>query len=347
MSTPPASAPESLFDAGTLTLIRIIRDYYTEESARALIESIRWSNGRTCPHCGVVNDSALLEGKSHRPGLYWCRSCEKQFTVMVGTIFEDSHIPLNKWLLAFYMMAASKTQISALQLQRQLELGSYRTAWFMCHRIRFALSETPDPNDKLSGTVEVDETWVGGLAKNAHGSRIPRKTAVVAFLERGGRVRTQIVPAVNKEEVGVLLKKHVEKSAVLNTDESNVYPESASYFAGHDTVNHSKDEYVRQDRFTGRVATTNAVEGFFGNTKRSIDGTHHAVSPDYLALYLAELDHKFNTRAASDGARTVDGVARIEGKRLSLRPMKTACKPGVETSKLVARKIRTDAKGAA
>ncbi len=257
----------------------------------------------------------------------------------VGTIFEDSHIPLNKWMIAFYRMCASKTQVSALQLQRELELGSYRTAWFMCHRIRFALSD-PNPTDKLTGTIEADETYFGGK-RRGHGRGPQGKTAVVSLLERGGRVRSKVVASANKETVGVLLSKNVEKSAVLNTDESRIYTEAGTYFAGHDTVNHREEEYGRHDKETGRHATTNAVEGFFGNTKRSLDGTHHRVSPKHLPLYMNEIDHKFNERNVSDGARTVRGIAKVEGKRLTLRPTKDAAREGEMPSVALAAKAPT------
>jgi transposase-like protein len=243
--------------------------------------------------------------------------CDDQFTVTVGTVCEGSHIPLNKWLIAFYMMCASKTQISALQVQRHLELGSYRSAWFMCHRIRFALQDIM-PADKLDGTVEADETYVGGKKRGKGRGYTGNKTAVVSLVERGGRVRSQVVAKVTGAALDGLLKKHVAASAHLNTDEAPLYTKPGKAFASHDTVNHRAEEYVRRDE-SGRLATTNTAEGFFGNSKRSLDGTHHHVSGKHLPLYLAELDYKYNTRRETDGARTALGIPKIAGKRLMLR----------------------------
>jgi hypothetical protein len=167
------------------------------------------------------------------------------------------------------------------------------------------------------------------------------------MLERGGRVRSRIVPSVDKDTLGVVLKNNVDYHAVLNTDENKGYTEAGSYYAAHDRVNHSQDEYVRRDATTGRVATINAAEGYFGNTKRSIDGTHHAVSPSHLDLYLAETDHKFNTRKITDGERTVDAVQKIEGKRLTLRPTNQKTSDGKPSPALVASEDRPDAKRSA
>lgn len=309
-----------------LTLMEVMRRFSTEEAAREYMESIRWPNGPVCPHCGNANGAKISKIAANpaakvRPGLHHCAKCDQQFTVTVGTVCEDSHIPLNKWLVAFYMMCASKTQISALQLQRQLEIGSYRSAWFLCHRIRFALKEV-DPSDgggKLKGTVEADETYIGGKRRGHGRGYVGNKASVVSLVERGGRVRSTVVEKVTGEELDRLLKAHIRRSAHLNTDESPVYTETGKQFASHDTVNHSIEEYGRHDKATGRHATTNTAEGFFGNTKRSLDGTHHHVSRQHLPLYLAELDYKYNERDVSDGQRTNGAIARISGKRLMLR----------------------------
>jgi hypothetical protein len=225
------------------------------------------------------------------------------------------------------MMCASKTQVSALQLQRQLELGSYRSALFMCHRIRYALKDS-FPSDMLTGTVEADETYIGGKARGKGRGFTGNKTAVVSLVERGGRVRSQVAHMVNGDAMGKLLRKHVARSANLNTDESPVYKTVGKDFASHDTVNHSQEEYSRDDAATGRKATTNTVEGFFGNSKRSIDGTHHNISAEHMDLYFAELDFKYNTRKVSDGERTVMAIKKVEGKRLMLKRPKAAA--GVE-----------------
>ena len=308
-----------------LTLMTVMQRFSTEESARAYFEGVRWANGRSCPHCGNADESriyALTANRSAkiRQGMYKCAECRDTFTVTVGTVMEDSHIPLNKWLIAFYMMCASKTQISAMQLQRQLELGSYRTAWFMCHRIRFALADA-FPIGKLSGTVEADETYIGGKVRGRGRAYKGNKTAVVSLVERGGSVRSRVVDHVTGEAITKLLKEHVSEEAQLHTDESNLYAKVGQEFASHETVNHSIEEYARTAEDGARV-TTNTAEGFFGNSKRSIDGTHHSISHKHTGLYFAELDHKCNTRKVTDGERTVVGIRRMEGKRLTLKPLR-------------------------
>lgn len=309
-----------------LTLMKIMQRFSTEESAREYIENLRWPNGPVCPHCGNCAEGRVYKvtantGKKIRAGLYKCAECSDQFTVTVGTVMEDSHIPLHKWLVAFYVMCASKTQVSALQLQRQLELGSYRSAWFLCHRIRFALKDS-EPVAQLSGTVEADETYIGGKRKGHGRGYVGNKTAVVSLVERDGRVRSQVVEKVSGTEITKLLRAHVSRDAHLNTDESPLYKKVGKQFVSHDVVNHSREEYGYTDIMSGRLATTNTVEGFFGNSKRAIDGTHHHISKRHVSLYFAELDYKYNTRKATDGARTTEGLRSIGGKRLMLRAPK-------------------------
>ena len=305
-----------------LTLMTVMARFSTEEAARAYFEGIRWAGGRSCPHCGNADESRIYALTANRaakirPGMYKCAECKDTFTVTVGTVMEDSHIPLNKWLIAFYMMCASKTQISALQLQRQLEIGSYHSALFLCHRIRFALADI-FPADQLTGIVEADETYLGGRMHGKGRGYVGNKTPVVSLVERGGRVRSRVVDTVTGKAIARLLREHVDQGAHLNTDESPLYTKVGGDFSSHDTVNHSVEEYARQDE-SGRLATTNTVEGFFGNSKRSIDGTHHNISRKHTPLYFAELDHKYNTRKMTDGERTVVGIRRMEGKRLMYR----------------------------
>ncbi len=305
-----------------LTLIEIMRRFSTEEAARAYFERIRWPNGPVCSHCGSsekVYPRTANTKTGTRPGLYKCGECKDTFTVTVGTVMEASKIPLNKWLIAFYIMCASKTQVSALQLQRQLEIGSYRTALFLCHRIRFALKDL-SPDGQLSGEVEADETYIGGKAKGKGRGYKGNKTALVSLVQRGSDVRSTVVERVNGKVIATLLKCHVAEGAHLNTDESPLYTKVGKDFASHSTVNHSAEEYGRFDADSGRNVTTNTVEGFFGNSKRSLDGTHHQVSRQHLHLYAAELDFKYNTRKETDGERTTQGIRRMEGKRLMYRP---------------------------
>jgi transposase-like protein len=282
-----------------LTLIEITKRYATEEAAREYFESLRWPDGPFCPHCGNADSERIYKVTPNpkakiRAGLYKCADCRESFTVTVGTVMEDTHIPLNKWLIAFYIMCASKTQVSALQLKRQLELGSYRTAWFMCHRIRYALKDHT-PTDLLTGTIEADETYIGGR-KRGHGRAYKgNKTPIVSLVERGGRVRSQVVDSVTGSEITKVLRRHVAKDAILHTDESPVYLKVGAEFACHESVNHHREEYARFNS-AGRLVTTNCAEGFFGNSKRSLDGTHHHISRKHADLYFAELDYKYNTR---------------------------------------------------
>lgn len=307
-----------------LTLLEIMRRYATPEAARAYFERMRWPTGPVCPHCGSKKAYARTPNAKTRTreGLYTCGECRDTFTVTVGTVMEDSKIPLNKWLIAFYMMCASKTQVSALQLQRQLELGSYRTALFLCHRIRFALKDI-NPSDRLGGEVEADETYIGGKAKGKGRGYTGNKMCVVSLVQRGGDVRSTVADRVNSQTIATLLKRHVAEEAHLNTDESPLYSKAGKAYASHKRVNHSAEEYAYYDRRTKRTVTTNTVEGFFGNSKRSLDGTHHQISRQHLHLYMAELDFKYNTRKSSDGERTAVGIRRIEGKRLMYKPKAT------------------------
>ena len=310
---------------GDLTLMEMMRRYSTEDAARDYFEELRWPNGPVCPHCGNADEARIYKvtpntAKKIRRGLWKCAECRDTFTVTVGTVMERSKIPLNKWLLAFYTMCASKTQVSALQLQRQLEIGSYETAWFLCHRIRFALKDAM-PTDLLKGTVEADETYIGGKKRGQGRGYTGNKTAVVSLVERGGKVRSQVVDKVSGKGITKILKQHVATTAHLNTDESPVYVEAGKAFTKHATVNHKAEEYVRVET-DGSLATTNAVEGFFGNSKRSLDGTHHHISRKHTGLYFAELDYKYNTRKVTDGERTVAGIQKMEGKRLMLRSPK-------------------------
>lgn len=303
-----------------LDLISIMEHFSTDEKARTYLESIRWPDGKpVCPHCGAKHPGGYIqsaEGSSTRPYLYHCAGCREQFTVTVGTIFEKSKIPLRKWLVAWYLLCASKKGMSAHQMYRQLGLGSYRTAWFMMHRIRYALSD-PAFAGKLGGnggTVEADETWIGGKAKGKGRGYVDNKVPVVALVERNGDVRSMPVERVTGENLERILNAHVDKSATIMTDESMVYPTPCKAFAAHHTVNHKAGEYVR-----GNV-TTNGVEGYFANLKRGITGIYHHVGSHYLDQYLAEFDYRFNTRRDRDGSRTVAGIRKIEGKRLMLRP---------------------------
>ena len=270
-----------------------------------------------CPKCGTVNEATLMNGKTTRLGLYQCNACREPFTVTVGTLYERSHIPLHKWLAVTHLMMASKKGMSALQISRMLGFP-YKTAWFMCHRIRESLRETGS-GGLLGGpnkVVEADETWIGGKAKNRK-KHIPPKEAAFALVERDGKVRSFHVPAVTAKTLRPIIAAHVDGKTYMMTDESTVYPGLGKTFAGHGTVNHSIEEYVR-----GFFWHTNTVENYFSILKRGITGTYHHVSQQHLKRYLAEFDFRYNERQGlkvNDADRTAKAVKGIVGKRLTYR----------------------------
>lgn len=303
----------------------LMERFSTPDKARKHLESIRWSDGVVCPHCGNVDDSCELKPmtgtKTHaRKGVYKCRGCRKQFTVTVGTIFEGSHIPLNKWLIAMHLLCASKKGISTHQLHRMLGI-TYKCAWHMTHRIRYAMKQPPLAQ-KLYGTVEVDETYVGGKEKGIGRGPHPyasKKIPVVALVERHGNVRTFPVDRVTLNNIAPILKAHVHEHADLNTDDSSIYQSTQADFPYHRTVVHSRGEYVRREGL--RKIHTNTVEGFFSLVKRSVYGTYHHWSPQHLHRYLAEIEFRYNFRKTNDGDRTVAALLQTEGKRLTYKPL--------------------------
>jgi transposase-like protein len=289
--------------------------FHDENKAREHLEAQRWPDGPFCPHCSEVDNICRLQGKSHRPGLFQCNSCLQAFTVMVGSVFESSHIPLTKWVLAFHLMAASKKGMSALQLQRMLGLGSYRSAWFMCHRIREAMKPAkPSPLGGPKKVIEADETFIGGKAKNrAYAKKPPKKEAVFALVERDGESRSFHVANVKAKTLREAIVKTADRKSFLMTDESPSYETVGGEFALHATVNHSQNEYVRADWHT------NTVESRFALMKRAVYGTHHSVSQAHLHRYLVEWDYKWNTRKMKDGERAALAVYGAGGKRLTYR----------------------------
>ena len=290
---------------------------FTDETkAREWLEARIWPDGPVCPKCGSVDQATLLKGKSHRPGLYQCNACREPFTVTVGTLYERSKIPLHKWLAATHLMMASKKGISALQISRLLGI-SYKTAWFLCHRIRESLRETsPDLLGGSNKVVEADETYIGGKAKNRKG-KVPPKEAVVSLVEREGKVRSHHMMAVTAKTVGPILDAHIHKKSYLMTDDAPLYVKIAEGFSGHGSVNHSIEEYVR-----GTFWHTNTVENYFSILKRGITGTFHHVSQQHLKRYLAEFDFRYNERQAlgvDDAERMAKSIKGIVGKRLTYR----------------------------
>ncbi len=291
-------------------------EFSNEDKAREWLEAELWPDGPICPHCGVVDKATLLQGKSHRPGLYQCNACREPFTVTVGTLYERSHIPLHKWLAVTHLMMASKKGISAKQISRMLGFP-YKTAWFMCHRIRESLRDpTPPALGGKNKIVEADETYVGGKAKNRK-NFTPPKEIVLSLVERGGKVRSRHVPEVSGRTLRSAIVTQVDRASYLMTDEAAVYQHMGPEFMGHGTVNHSIEEYVR-----AYFWHTNTVEGYFSILKRGIMGSFHHVSPQHLHRYLAEFDYRYNEREAlgvDDAQRMAKSVKGIVGKRLTYR----------------------------
>lgn len=285
-----------------------------EEGARAYLEGLRWPEGPICPHCKTVNQATKLEGEKHRKGLWKCRACDRQFTVTIGTLFEDSHLPLKTWLMAFAIMCNAKKGVSALQLKRSLGLGSYQTAWHMAHRIRHAMAQEP-LRGLLQGIIEADETYVGGKPrpgdgkKRKHG-RGTTKTPVVVLVERGGRARAKVVADVSGPTLKRVLTSNVNTYSTLMTDQYIAYRGVGMPFAGHERVNHSAGEYARGD------AHVNTAESFFALLKRGIVGSFHNVSKRHLPRYVEEFSWRWNLREYKDATRTEIALKLTEGCRL-------------------------------
>ena len=285
----------------------------TDDQAREMIEKIRWADGKFCPHCGFVGEFYKLTPKatSKRPvrrGVYKCPTCRRQFSVMVGTIFSDSHIRLGIWLAVIHLMCASKKGVSAHQIHRLFGI-TYRTAWFMLHRMRFAMSQSP-LKEKLNGMVEVDETYIGGKKAGKRGRGSENKSIVFSLVERNGEIRSQKVQNVTGANLKEIVLRNVSKNATVMTDEFPAYNALDGDFPKHEIINHSTKIYV-----DGNIHT-NTVEGFFSLLKRGLNGTFHHISEQHLPLYLNEFDFKYNNRKISDFERTQKAIECVEGKRL-------------------------------
>lgn len=290
-----------------------------DDAARAHLEALRWPNGAVCPHCGGADRQSKLEGKSHRPGLYFCGHCRQQYTVTVGTVFERSKVALHKWVYATHLMCASKKGISAKQLERMLGV-TYKTAWFMAHRIREAMNIEPTGPMGDTGPVEVDETYWGNTGKQRAGARgWDHKMKIVSLVDRNGEKRSIHVPNVTAKTLRPILKKHLAEHAALVTDEAAVYKKIGKEFASHNSVNHSKGEYVN---IIQRWVHTNTVESSFALIKRGLNGTFHSVSEQHLQRYAHEFDFRWNYRQSQgfdDSQRAAVVLKNVSGKRLTYR----------------------------
>jgi transposase-like protein len=306
-----------------------------ELAAVEFMERQRWGDNAACPHCGATDVYQMRgrNGQRNARFLWRCRACAEQFTVRIGTVFEDSRIPLRHWCYAFWAACASKKGVSALQIKRMTGL-SYKSALFLMHRIRYAM--TPNRSPRLDGTVEVDETYVGGKPRNpsrqailsmSYEERKPwrkeregrkgrgtEKAPVVALIERGGRVRAHVVADVSGKTLKGAIRENVRRTARIYTDELSSYRGIGREFAGgHQTVRHSLREYARGD------VHVNTAESFFALLKRGLIGTFHAVSRRHLHRYVNEFAFRWNHRKEDDGARTVAAIRGAEGKRLRYR----------------------------
>jgi transposase-like protein len=293
--------------------------FHDDDAAREYLESVRWPDGPVCPHCGVIGQHYQLDGKAHRKGLYKCcePKCRKQFSVTVGTVFERSHIPLSKWLAAAYLLCSSKKGMSAHQLHRTLGV-TYKTAWFLAHRIRFAMADFGKSGLMGSGgaVVEADETYVGRKPGRKMKRGAGHKNVVFTLVQRDGQARSFHITGNMFNKIKKALRENVSPEARLATDEARMYRKIAKQFAEHMTVNHSANEYRDGD------ASTNTIEGFFSVFKRGMTGVYQHCSSDHLHRYLAEFDFRYNHRAAlkvDDVQRTVNALVGIGGKRLTYR----------------------------
>jgi transposase-like protein len=295
-----------------------------EASAVAFLEANRWGDSPACPRCGSTSVYRMTakDGSRERNYRWRCRDCNRMYSVRTGLVLEESRLPLRIWVFAFWKACASKKGISALQISRECEI-SYKSALFLMHRIRFAMATPAGSVPKLTGTVEADETYVGGKPRYRVSRKDPeshaklaamraRKSRVFAVVQRGGQVRASTVASVTKDNLDAEMRSLVDlANARLITDESSLYTSiGAEFSGGHETVNHGQREYVRGD------VTTNTIEGFFSLIKRGVYGTFHNVSKAHLHRYVAEFEFRWNHRKLDDGSRTVAAILNGEGKRL-------------------------------
>jgi transposase-like protein len=303
--------------------------FNNDDAARAYLESLRWPDGPVCPHCGIVNHAYAIKPA----GTYRCAeaACRGNFTVTMASPMERSHIALHKWVLAFHLLCSSKKGMSAHQLHRTLGI-TYRSAWFMAHRIRECMRAGGlAPLGGGGMIVEADETYYGRVEKPRtkrkdgtpylKSGKSANKRPIVGLVERGGNVRTFHVPVADGASVGKIVRENIARESRLHTDESNLYPDIAGrWFQRHDTVKHTAGEYVRYD--DDAIVHTNSAEGYFSIFKRGMRGIYQHCSEKHLHRYLAEFDFRYNHRIKlgfDDGERAAMAVKNADGKRLTYR----------------------------
>lgn len=287
------------------------------DKARQYLEAQVWPDGPVCPHCGAMERNVAIKGG--RPGLYFCGDCRSQFTVTVGSCFERSKIPLHKWLLAVHLLCSSKKGMSSHQLHRMLGV-TYKTAWFMTHRIREAF-KMPTTGTLGGGgkIVEADETYYGAIRGRKPVTGGSHRHKIVSLVERNGETRSYHIANVDHQSLKPILLKQIDKDTHLMTDGAYHYRAIGKEFKAHESVNHTQGEYARQSKTEGVVAHTNTVESYFGLLKRGLMGTYHHVSEQHLQRYVTEFDFRFSHRRISDTERADAALKGIKGKRLTYR----------------------------
>lgn len=286
--------------------------FHDADKAREYLESLHWPDGAECPHCESMN-ATKVGGTTARPGLYMCNACRKQFTVTVGTIFEDSKIPLNKWLLAFRLLNGGKKGISSNELSRHLGI-TYKTAWFLAHRIREAMKDDGTPLGGPGKVIESDEAFVGGFKKKRLSGKVAPKKKVLTLVERDGRARSFHITNINHTNIRAALVTSAHRSSHLKTDDARFYNGIGREFASHETTLHSNREFSRGDG-----NHSNNAENFFSILKRGVIGTYHHWSEAHIHRYLAEFDYRYSTRTMTDSQRTEEALKGARGKRLTYR----------------------------
>lgn len=289
-----------------------------EKAAVEFLEQQRWADAPACPRCGdaSVYKMTAVNGERNKDYRWRCKGCKQMFTVRTGTIFEESRLPLRVWVYAFWKACSSKKGISALQLSREMEI-THKSALFVLRRIRHGLGMEDAP--KFTGTIEVDETYVGGKPryKGANGmGRGTKKAPVLGIVERGGDVRFRVLQRVTAADLSVVIAENAHLSCRLITDDLNAYKQvGTAFYGGHEIVKHSAKEYARR----GTDVHSNTIEGVFSLLKRGVMGTFHSVSKKHLANYLNEFEFRWNTRYVDDGARVTAAIRQVDGKRLEYR----------------------------